>query len=348
MPKEQSKFDRVITNLKNTKVNGSIPKTIAEKVTNYISEKKQKLEDKLYSKVDPKTREAIDQGIQSSNIGGMVVGKNATGWNSLEGKFSSLLDKKERALISDKFAKINKLKEGSSKLGDVLEHEELYKKYPELANIDVTIIKDKNSPAGTYNPQEDRIIINKASIDNRGTILHEIQHAIQEREDFSRGSNQSLFLKNKINPTGKEQADALKKYTLTQGEREARFTDKTSNLSQKQLKGVSPYMGLSHKEMISVTKEDLKNGKIDPQNWTNSDTLNKLTEENLVEAKFNASNRKPVDMSKWKMKESLPDIDIYMNKTGDHVEIPKGEDPEMYLRTMREVQKVRGEKGFIK
>lgn len=73
-------------------------------------------------------------------------------------------------------------------LGDVLDHPKLYAAYPDLAEVAVKFTQDKDY-RGLYSPREDRIeiAISDDQAQMLSTLLHEIQHAIQEREGFARG-----------------------------------------------------------------------------------------------------------------------------------------------------------------
>lgn len=82
-------------------------------------------------------------------------------------------------------------------LDDVLDHPELFKAIPSL--LDITVTKDSNMPAGSgsYNARTDEIHVGDISLqgteeDNTlalQTLLHEVQHAVQEREGFAKGGN---------------------------------------------------------------------------------------------------------------------------------------------------------------
>jgi len=131
-------------------------------------------------------------------------GQKATGFAKAEGKFSNLADKMPRFEISDKGAEAIDLitarnladmginKQPRMKLKDILNHEELYKQYPELKDISVTLNNNLDSGAqymhmGGVVPQ---IVVNPRKIQEMGsTLLHEIQHAIQEKEGFARGGS---------------------------------------------------------------------------------------------------------------------------------------------------------------
>lgn len=74
-------------------------------------------------------------------------------------------------------------------LWEVLDNPELYNAYPELKNIPVTIKKFGSGFLGVYLPDEKRIMLNENSHDKERTLLHEVQHAIQDIEGFAKGGN---------------------------------------------------------------------------------------------------------------------------------------------------------------
>lgn len=95
--------------------------------------------------------------------------------------------------ISDKNMKLKdniKLKENTSyKLGDVIEHDNLFVMYPELKNYKVSF--EDISTSGKIKLSNNEIKINNKSIKSKtkveGTLIHEIQHAIQNIENFEGG-----------------------------------------------------------------------------------------------------------------------------------------------------------------
>lgn len=76
------------------------------------------------------------------------------------------------------------------KLKDVLDHDILYLYYPELKEYNV-VFKNKRT-GGSYNENEKLIAIGNNKINNpaeiKGTLIHEIQHAIQNIEGYSTGT----------------------------------------------------------------------------------------------------------------------------------------------------------------
>nr|DAS74550.1 MAG TPA: Large polyvalent protein associated domain 23 [Caudoviricetes sp.] len=105
-----------------------------------------------------------------------------------------------RKEISDQDAEINYSRIGNgATLQDILEHQELYRRYPELANMPVTHrnLGDPRRMAG-YSPSRDTVVFNTntnvAMLDDVDwtpleTLIHETQHAIQTREGFAKGGS---------------------------------------------------------------------------------------------------------------------------------------------------------------
>ena len=93
----------------------------------------------------------------------------------------------------------------SKKLGDFLDHDELFENYPQLKNYETIITFDpKSDSRGSFSPSRKIITVNLADMRPLGdgavsgaslkkqiksTLVHEIQHAVQEIEGFARGYN---------------------------------------------------------------------------------------------------------------------------------------------------------------
>lgn len=80
------------------------------------------------------------------------------------------------------------------KLSDLIEHDSLFRLYPELKNQKVRFKNyASDSTNGSYNKIDDIISINNKLIGSNqnieGTLIHEIQHKIQNIENFENGSN---------------------------------------------------------------------------------------------------------------------------------------------------------------
>lgn len=137
--------------------------------------------------------------------------------------------------ISDHEAKIisNLEKNKTYKLGDILEHNDLYELYPELKNTKINFkdIKEKIvdglvfETRGSHNRLTGTITINNKLI-NEGTesildnLVHELQHKIQKIENFSRGSNVNKGVEQYKNNLGEIEArDTTKRRKFDEIER---------------------------------------------------------------------------------------------------------------------------------
>jgi hypothetical protein len=75
-------------------------------------------------------------------------------------------------------------------LGKLLDHPELYQAYPDLADLRVYPRNDRGKGAHYSSAKDEiRVDLDIADKDFLSTLLHEVQHAVQEREDFAKGSN---------------------------------------------------------------------------------------------------------------------------------------------------------------
>ena len=151
----------------------------------------------------------LDRGLSALSalplIPGLYAGKQALGFGKSERKFSSMADKMERFEIPDvgsKFApNVNIV---DTTLGEIFKHDELFENYPELKNLDVLMeIHPDLTPKGSYVPKESRsaaglfdiqphiVVAARNKEEARDTILHEIEHWIQEKEGFALGGSPS-------------------------------------------------------------------------------------------------------------------------------------------------------------
>lgn len=116
---------------------------------------------------------------------------NATGW--YRG-----LDNKWKYEIPDTGmkAKANLIKPGDYKLDQVIDHPELFKAYPDLKDLKIKVVEsipfgDSGAPRlGMFDHNTQTLTIAATDVSKmKQTIIHEIQHAIQNREGFARGTN---------------------------------------------------------------------------------------------------------------------------------------------------------------
>ena len=92
--------------------------------------------------------------------------------------------------------KLQQMEQPKTLLGNVFEHPELLQAYPDLANIKVGK-ETSGMYRGMYNPEENTITTGGGLIggadQSRSTMLHELQHAIQEKEGMAKGGNPTVM-----------------------------------------------------------------------------------------------------------------------------------------------------------
>ena len=105
------------------------------------------------------------------------------------------------------------------KLSDIIKHPYLFHLYPELKDYKITF-KDIKNAKGSYSRINQEIKINNDYIKNndtlnmKGTILHEIQHAIQQIEGFEHGSSARFSKLAYYNKLGEIEANEVKQRYL--------------------------------------------------------------------------------------------------------------------------------------
>jgi len=114
-----------------------------------------------------------------------------TGWiKGVDGKWRFEVDD-NKVKLHLKRGKVN-----SGKLKEFVAHTALFRQYPNIKDIDLEIdVSEKNAVSGVYNPGVPGRISVTATSESQATsiLLHEIQHAIQEIEQFARGGNAGEF-----------------------------------------------------------------------------------------------------------------------------------------------------------
>ena len=133
-------------------------------------------------------RPNVTTRLVGAQLGNTVGGPNALGYMYAKkhGRVFDGVDGKPRFEIDDSRAKI--ANPNGATLGEVLDHPELYKNYPDLAN---TPVLPENNPTLKGSFDGNTIRVNRLFSDSskKGTILHELQHAVQKKEKFSEGGD---------------------------------------------------------------------------------------------------------------------------------------------------------------
>lgn len=146
-------------------------------------------------------------------------------------------------------------------LGNLIDAPELFAAYPDMRNMDV-VFQDLNDGAyGAYNRQFDSIDLSRklksSQYDLLDTLTHEIQHAVQNREGFTRGTNPTYW--------NRKLENGFDSRTTNQKKRSAQLAEKYN-----QLKSADPQLMKAVEELEDMTPT-VPRGEVD---W---DTLEQLT-----------------------------------------------------------------------
>lgn len=124
-------------------------------------------------------------------------------WNKTGYSGQGFADNMLRSELSDAGARIDMstINKPITKVGNMLEHADLYRAYPEMANK--LVIKEpmaNSAMLGGHDPLTGNITLNSLrlpgmEVDNlRKLMLHEVGHGIEQKEGFARGGNMQEFL----------------------------------------------------------------------------------------------------------------------------------------------------------
>lgn len=135
------------------------------------------------------------------------AGRNANGANleslreaqeMLYGELTDTEQARLRALTETWGRERNRLSErverGNARLEDVLDHEELFRAYPQLRHVRVVFDETPKGVLGSFSAEGNQITISEELRDApQDVLIHEIQHAIQNAEGFAKGSNRQYW-----------------------------------------------------------------------------------------------------------------------------------------------------------
>lgn len=111
--------------------------------------------------------------------------------NKVGGVYLGVKDNKIKSVISDEGARFTGKNEGT--LGEVIKHDELFNRMPELKDIKVQYLppEHRGSANAAFDTKTNTLYYNPSRHpdDVMSSILHETQHAVQEVSKFTAGSN---------------------------------------------------------------------------------------------------------------------------------------------------------------
>jgi hypothetical protein len=116
----------------------------------------------------------------------------------LYGELTDTEQARLRALTATWGRERNRLSErverGNARLEDVLDHEELFRAYPQLRHVRVVFDEMPKGVLGSFSAEGNQITISEELRDApQDVLIHEIQHAIQNAEGFAKGSNRQYW-----------------------------------------------------------------------------------------------------------------------------------------------------------
>lgn len=169
-------------------------------------------------------------------------------------------------------------------LDRVVNAPKLFKAYPQLKNVQFKIEKLGSGYRGSFNEAQNTLKLDESA--NVNTLVHEIQHAIQEIEGFAKGGNTETFTP--IKPTKLEQAlagyagyskEELSKITE---EKQKRFLREEAHFTEEEITDALPDInGLGN--IAQIIERAVKNGKLDILYEEMQEAANSVQKEGLVD-----------------------------------------------------------------
>ena len=232
------------------------------------------------------------------------------------------MDGKWRFEISDadiKFDADGKLRDSEfyvKTLADYMSHEKLFEAYPDLAEVVVNFEKLEKGERGKYIRSLDEIELGQSLLNDPkellDTLVHEVQHAIQERERFSPGSSPAYW-----NRRLEEGADVRTRKERLEEERLRKELDKMKEsdpefvADMEKLNKMAPSVSRG-----AINWDTLEQIEPDPPEWVVFDKERDRLEEKYGDRVFDwFALRDQIDMNK--KKQSRMPSELYYNTAGE-------------------------------
>lgn len=195
------------------------------------------------------------------------------------------------------------------KLSDVINHPKLFEAYPQLKNVDV-YYEISSVNLGVYSSNGNVIMLNPMQTidEQKEAIIHEIQHAIQEIENFANGSNLEYW-KN----LGYSDEEAMAMYYNTAGEREARDVSARRDYNAEQRKNIRP--DIDRKDVVFANSGDagylIDDTKSSAEKYSEDDFENKVVYPNMDERqRAQILRNERIKLSSYDSKNALSPDDV--------------------------------------
>lgn len=207
------------------------------------------------------------QALENSGMSNEDI-RTQTGWSKgLDGQWKFEIDDSNAEYLGIHSLK-DKFGHAEAPLYQVLKHDKLFKAYPSIKNISVHEWWNIEGN-GFYSPLHDDIWVNDSiglsNEEKLATLLHEVQHAIQMRENFAIGADTKGY--------GDD-------YYKSAGEIEARDVKQRINMSEKERKQNFPESMKPREDTIVEPAEDFWKRKLKIKN--NPDIRYSLKEKDTI------------------------------------------------------------------
>ena len=190
--------------------------------------------------------------------------------------------------FSDRDMELKNIKLKSNKtykLGDILKHDTLFELYPQIKNYNVEFM-DNIKANGVFDRKNNIITINSKLIQNtkafEGTLIHEIQHTIQNIEKFERGASPRRGKLKYYNSLGEIEATETKERFLAEKYKNkdiSKIAPESSKVNP-QHKNLNTY--LKNRNLLDKIRDGLYN-YIDKKGGNNYEIFEEMVEENSTQ-----------------------------------------------------------------
>lgn len=133
--------------------------------------------------------------MEKAGVDPKIIWQETGTWKGPEGQWRQEISDKASKITENVYNQISANKEFKGPMNQALQHEELYKTYPKTAKIPTTMFADEVASGNVLRGKEGTFKIPQitvggpSSMAQRSVGLHELQHAIQQKEGFARGGN---------------------------------------------------------------------------------------------------------------------------------------------------------------
>jgi len=133
--------------------------------------------------------------MEKAGVDPKMIWQETGTWKSPDGQWRQEISDKGSKITEDVYNQISANKQFKGPMEQALQHEELYKAYPETSRIPTIMFADEAPSGNVLRGKEGTFQVPQITVGGpsqmaqRSVGLHELQHTIQQREGFARGGN---------------------------------------------------------------------------------------------------------------------------------------------------------------